>query len=269
MSSSSYGSNLLILTGAGISTESGIPDYRGRNAPSVPRQPMYYQDFVSSESGRQRYWARSFVGWPTMKAVEPNAGHLAVAELEQMGITSGIITQNVDGLHQKAGAKNVVELHGTLYRVRCLSCGTPEQRDHFQLRMADANPGFHVEDARLNPDGDTELTDSQVQAFIVPPCQVCGGVLKTDVVFFGENVPKPVFAQAWEYFNQANSLLVLGSSLAVQSGLRFVERAAERGMEIGIINEGPTAGDQYATFRSHEPLGLALPKYVNERRSAL
>lgn len=260
---------LVVLTGAGISTESGIPDYRGRNAPKVPRQPMYYQDFIGSAAGRQRYWARSYVGWPTMKSVQPNVGHFAVAELEQLGITSGIITQNVDGLHQRAGAEHVVELHGTLARVRCLQCGTPEERDHYQTRMAQANPDFAVQDARLNPDGDTELTNSQVQSFVVPPCQVCGGVLKTDVVFFGENVPKPVFAKAWEYFDNASAILVLGSSLAVQSGLRFVEKAAERGMDIGIISEGPTAGDAYANFRSHEPLGVALPRYVAERKNQL
>lgn len=259
------GSSILILTGAGISTESGIPDYRGRNAPKVPRQPMYYQDFVGSETGRQRYWARSFIGWATMKEVKPNTGHYAVAELERAGFVAGIITQNVDGLHQKAGARNVVELHGSLSRVRCLNCRTPEERKHYQERMAEANPGFHVENVQLNPDGDTELADNQVRGFIVPPCQVCGGMMKSDVVFFGENVPRDVFARAWEMFDEADSVLVLGSSLVVPSGLRFVEKAAERGMMIGIINEGQTAGDKYATFRSHEPLGIALPKYVAER----
>lgn len=259
----------VLISGAGISTESGIPDYRGRNAPAVPRKPMFYQEFVNSEASRQRYWARSFVGWGTMRDVQPNAGHYAVAELEQLGLVAGIITQNVDELHQKAGAQKVVELHGSLSRVRCLSCGTAEDRNHFQQRMAEANPGFAVKDAVLNPDGDTELTDQQVQGFTVPPCQVCGGILKSDVVFFGENVPLATFELAWNYFEQADSLLVLGSSLAVNSGLRFVERAAEKGLPIHIINEGPTAGDEYATYRSHEPLGIALPKYVAELKNRL
>lgn len=262
-------SNFLILTGAGISTESGIPDYRGRNAPTIPRQPMFYQEFVSSELGRQRYWARSFVGWSTMRVVDPNIGHYAVAELQQLGVVSGIITQNVDGLHQKAGTTNVVELHGSLSRVRCLNCGTPEDRNHFQQRMEQANPTFRVEGAQMNPDGDTELTEEQVVGFVVPACQVCGGVLKADVVFFGENVPKAVYQQAWEYFDQANSLLVLGTSLAVNSAFRFVQRAAEQDMPIHIINEGPTAGDQFASFRSYEPLGIALPKYVAELQKHL
>ncbi|MFG1664095.1 NAD-dependent protein deacetylase [Streptomyces sp. Y7] len=249
---------LLVLSGAGISTESGIPDYRGEGGSLSRHTPMTYQEFTTSERARRRYWARSHLGWRTFGRARPNAGHRAVAAFARHGLLAGVITQNVDGLHQAAGSTDVVELHGSLQRVVCLSCGTFSPRVELAERLEEANAGFDPVAAALNPDGDADLTDEQVGDFRVAPCTLCGGILKPDVVFFGENVPPERVAHCRTLIREAESLLVLGSSLTVMSGLRFVRLAAETEKPVLIINRDPTRGDRHATTRIALPLGTAL-----------
>jgi len=250
----------LVLSGAGISTDSGIPDYRSPAALARRREPMRYQEFSRSEEARKRYWARSHAGWLQMRMVGPNAAHWAVARLERAGCLTGVLTQNVDGLHQRAGSSNVLELHGSIARVRCLDCDALEPMASVQGRMAAMNPDFLALAARLNPDGDAELPDGEAAGFRVPTCLSCGGRLKTDVVFFGENVPAAVVERAWQMLTDAGSLLVVGSSLTVRSGYRFVEAAAAQGKEIAIVNRGVTKGDGLAAIRIDAPLGAVLPE---------
>ncbi|MGW5503506.1 NAD-dependent protein deacetylase [Streptomyces rochei] len=250
---------VLVLSGAGISTESGIPDYRGEGGSLSRHTPMTYQDFTADARARRRYWARSHLGWRTFGRARPNAGHRAVAAFGRRGLLSGVITQNVDGLHQAAGSDGVVELHGSLDRVVCLSCGAFSPRRELARRLEEANPDFAPVAAGINPDGDADLTDEQVGDFRVVPCAVCGGVLKPDVVFFGENVPPPRVEQCRALVREAASLLVLGSSLTVMSGLRFVRQAAEAGKPVLIVNRDPTRGDRHALTRVAVPLGTALP----------
>ncbi|GAA3094395.1 NAD-dependent protein deacetylase [Nonomuraea salmonea] len=247
-----------VLSGAGLSTESGIPDYRGPTGRSRRAEPMTYQKFVGSAQARQRYWARSHVGWRHIGAARPNAGHRAVAALERRGLLAGIVTQNVDGLHQAAGARQVIELHGGLDRVVCLSCRERTPRAELERRLREANPGWDEAGAAINPDGDAVLTDAQIAGFILVDCTGCGGVLKPDVVFFGENVPRPRVDECFAVVGGARALLVLGSSLAIKSGLRFVTRAAELGIPIAIVNQGPTGGDGDASLTLDAPLGPAL-----------
>ncbi|MEV8245983.1 NAD-dependent protein deacetylase [Streptomyces rochei] len=249
---------VLVLSGAGISTESGIPDYRGEGGSLSRHTPMTYQDFTADARARRRYWARSHLGWRTFGRARPNAGHRAVAAFGQRGLLSGVITQNVDGLHQAAGSDGVVELHGSLDRVVCLSCGAFSPRRELARRLEEANPDFAPVAAGINPDGDADLTDEQVGDFRVVPCAVCGGILKPDVVFFGENVPPPRVEQCRALVREAASLLVLGSSLTVMSGLRFVRQAAEAGKPVLIVNRDPTRGDRHALTRVAVPLGTAL-----------
>ncbi|WP_228899690.1 NAD-dependent protein deacetylase [Streptomyces sp. DH1] len=249
---------VLVLSGAGISTESGIPDYRGEGGSLSRHTPMTYQDFTADARARRRYWARSHLGWRTFGRARPNAGHRAVAAFGRRGLLSGVITQNVDGLHQAAGSDGVVELHGSLDRVVCLSCGAFSPRRELARRLEEANPDFAPVAAGINPDGDADLTDEQVGDFRVVPCAVCGGVLKPDVVFFGENVPPPRVEQCRALVRKAASLLVLGSSLTVMSGLRFVRQAAEAGKPVLIVNRDPTRGDRHALTRVAVPLGTAL-----------
>ncbi|MGJ7875069.1 NAD-dependent protein deacetylase [Streptomyces sp. WAC05458] len=249
---------VLVLSGAGISTESGIPDYRGEGGSLSRHTPMTYQDFTADARARRRYWARSHLGWRTFGRARPNAGHRAVAAFGRRGLLSGVITQNVDGLHQAAGSDGVVELHGSLDRVVCLSCGAFSPRRELARRLEEANPDFAPVAAGINPDGDADLTDEQVGDFRVVPCAVCGGVLKPDVVFFGENVPPPRVEQCRALVREAASLLVLGSSLTVMSGLRFVRQAAEAGKPVLIVNRDPTRGDRHALTRVAVPLGTAL-----------
>lgn len=248
------------LTGAGMSTDSGIPDYRGPNSPA--RQPMTYGDFVSGPDAQQRYWARSHLGWSRMKRAEPNDGHRALAALEATGRMTMLITQNVDGLHGAAGS-DAVELHGALARVRCLTCGAIVARAALQDRLQRDNPDLLRRAAAAAPDGDADLPERDLADFQVPACEACGGVLKPDVVLFGEHVPADVTARAWAAFDRAGgaggALLVAGSSLAVFSGYRFVLRAAERAMPVVIINRGPTRGDPLATARIDAQVGEALP----------
>ncbi|MFE7600231.1 NAD-dependent protein deacetylase [Streptomyces sp. NPDC057494] len=249
---------VLVLSGAGLSTESGIPDYRGEGGSLSRHTPMTYQDFTGSAQARRRYWARSHLGWRTFGRARPNAGHRAVAAFARHGLLSGVITQNVDGLHQAAGSGGVVELHGSLARVVCLSCGTHSPRHELARRLEEANAGFEPVAAGINPDGDADLTDAQVGDFRVVPCALCGGVLKPDVVFFGEAVPPRRVEHCRALVRGATSLLVLGSSLTVMSGLRFVRQAAQAGTPVLIINRDPTRGDRQALTRVGLPLGPAL-----------
>jgi NAD-dependent SIR2 family protein deacetylase len=249
------GRRVVVLAGAGMSTESGIPDYRG--AGRSPRKSIQYREFVASAAVRRRYWARSAAGWPVMVAARPNAAHQALASLEERGCIAGVITQNVDGLHAAAGSRTVVELHGALARVRCLDCNATCTRTSMQERLLASNPTITERAVAAAPDGDAELSDTE--DFVVPPCTSCGGVLKPDVVLFGENVPAETVARAWSLFDRAEALLVAGSSLAVFSGYRFVVRAAERSIPVAIINLGPTRGDAIAVAKVEASLGTALP----------
>ncbi|MGY3334424.1 NAD-dependent SIR2 family protein deacetylase [Streptomyces filamentosus] len=252
------GGGVLVLSGAGISTESGIPDYRGEGGSLTRHTPMTYQDFTGGEPARRRYWARSHLGWRTFGRARPNEGHRAVAAFGRHGLLAGVITQNVDGLHQAAGSDGVVELHGSLDRVVCLDCGDVSARRELARRLEEANPGFDPVPAALNPDGDADLTDEQVAGFHVVPCVVCGGVLKPDVVFFGETVPAERVERCRELVRGARSVLVLGSSLTVMSGLRFVRQAAQAGTPVVIVNRDPTRGDKLAAARVALPLGQTL-----------
>ncbi|MFJ6759348.1 NAD-dependent protein deacetylase [Streptomyces sp. NPDC091273] len=255
---------VLVLSGAGLSTESGIPDYRGEGGSLRRHTPMTYQEFTTGAHARRRYWARSHLGWRTFGRARPNAGHRAVTAFGRHGLLSAVITQNVDGLHQAAGSKDVVELHGGLDRVVCLSCGACGTRRELARRLEEANAGFEPVAARLNPDGDADLTDEQVRDFTVMPCSQCGGILKPDVVFFGENVPPHRVEHCRELVDAATSLLVLGSSLTVMSGLRFVRQAAQAGKPVLIVNRDPTRGDRHAATRIALPLGTTLTALADD-----
>ena len=269
----------LVLTGAGMSTESGIPDYRG---PDGNRRvsPMSHQEFTATSEARQRYWARSFIGWQRFTAAEPNAGHLAVTDLQAAGVFGPVITQNVDGLHQEAGTREVTELHGSLAEVVCLTCGERVDRDLVQAFMDDANPGFGARalgsvadgsqvSSQIRPDGDIVLADEAVRSFLAPRCLVCGDdTLKPDVVFFGGAVPRDRVDLCFSLTDEAPVLVVLGSSLKVMSGYRFVRRAAAHGIPVVVITRGPTRGDAETTHRIDASLGVtlsALARAVGER----
>jgi NAD-dependent SIR2 family protein deacetylase len=250
---------VVILSGAGLSTESGIPDYRGPTGLARRATPMTYQAFTGSAAARRRYWARSHLGWRHIARAAPNDGHHAVAELDRRGLLAGIITQNVDGLHQAAGASTVTELHGSLHRVVCLSCGQRTPRRDLHRRLAAANPAWEAGSAAMiNPDGDAVLTDDATESFQVVGCAYCQGVLKPDVVFFGENVPPQRVQACYGLVERASSLVVLGSSLTVMSGLRYVRHAARHSLPVVIVNQGATRGDEYATATLDAPLGQTL-----------
>jgi NAD-dependent SIR2 family protein deacetylase len=250
-----------VLSGAGLSTESGIPDYRGPSGALRARLPMTIAEFRGSPEARQRYWARAHIGWRRIAAARPNAGHRAVAALQDAGVLRAIITQNVDGLHQAAGARRVVELHGTLRRVVCLECGACSTRQALDRRLSVANPDVDWdEDLASNPDGDVELADEQVARFRVVGCECCGAdLLKPDVVFFGENVPRSRVHRCFELVDGSACLLVLGSSLSVMSGLRFVHRARQAQIPVAIVNRGETRGDPLADIKVDAALGDVLP----------
>ncbi|KRA30925.1 MULTISPECIES: Sir2 family NAD-dependent protein deacetylase [unclassified Nocardioides] len=254
---------LVVLTGAGLSTDSGIPDYRGPLAPV--RTPMTYQEFVATPAAHQRYWARSHLGWARMGHAAPNAGHHAVAALG----ADLVITQNVDGLHEAAGTPNLVALHGRVADVICLSCRSTTARTALQERLERANPGWATRHADVadRPDGDVALEETA--GFVVPPCEKCGGLLKPDVVFFGENVPKERVARCYtavEALADTNgTLLVAGSSLTVMSGLRFVRRAAQHEIPVVIVNRGPTRGDALATHKVEAGTTDWLPELAQSR----
>ncbi len=251
------GRRIAVLSGAGLSTDSGIPDYRGPQTRLVPRTPVLYDDFVRSSEARRRYWARAARGWARVAGAQPNAGHRAVARLEAAGLVAGVVTQNVDGLHGAAGSRGVVDLHGRLDQTRCLTCPHTEPRDATQAAIEALNPGWtSLQPARLAPDGDAEVSDA---GFAAPTCPVCGGPLKPDVVFFGESVPKPRVARAAEIVGQAGALLVVGSSLTVYSGYRFVRQAEALGVPVAIVTLGETRGHRHAAISLDAPLGAVLP----------
>jgi NAD-dependent SIR2 family protein deacetylase len=252
-----------VLSGAGLSTESGIPDYRGPSGLARRATPMTYQAFTGSLDARRRYWARSHVGWRLMSRAEPNAGHRAVADLQDAGLLAGVITQNVDGLQSAAGARDVVELHGNLDRVVCLDCGDLSPRAELDHRLTAANRAWAARALRVQPDGDVELADDDVAGFRVVDCRRCGGVLKPDVVFFGETVPTDRVQRCFGLVERAGALLVLGSSLTVMSGYRFVLRAAKLGVPVAIVNQGVTRGHAQARLTVDGALGQVLPALVD------
>lgn len=238
-----------VLTGAGVSTGSGIPDYRDRNGDWKHAQPMQYHEFAGSGAARQRYWARSYVGWQRFGNAEPNAAHRALAQLESAGKVDTLITQNVDRLHSRAGSRRVIDLHGDLGVVVCLGCGDKDSRRNFQQRLADANADWHADVFRYNPDGDAELAEKSHLDFRVPGCRRCGGVVKPDVVMFGESVPKGRVDDAMAAVDRADALLVVGSSLMVYSGFRFARRAGDTRKPIAIVNTGKTRADDLAQLK--------------------
>lgn len=254
------GRKLAILTGAGISTDSGIPDYRGPDSP--PRTPMTYEQFVGDADFRRHYWARNHVGWRHVNRTHPNAGHFAVARMEERGLLTGLITQNVDLLHEEAGSRNVIDLHGRYDRVICLQCSRVISREHLAERLDDLNPGFvesvagKVADIEIAPDADAVI--EQTSHFVPAPCEFCGGVLKPEIVYFGENVPRERVDRAFAMVDEADALLVAGSSLAVMSGLRFVKRAVKDGKPVVVINRGWTRGDDLVTLKLQAGVSEAL-----------
>jgi NAD-dependent SIR2 family protein deacetylase len=254
--------DVVVLSGAGLSTESGIPDYRGPTGLARRAEPMTYQTFTGGPAARRRYWARSHLGWRHIARAVPNAGHHAVAELERHGQLAGIITQNVDGLHQAAGAQQVVELHGSIDRVSCLRCGERTSREELDQRLRNANPGWDASVTAINPDGDALIAGGQVDQFRIVDCASCGGLLKPDVVFFGENVPQARVEECYALVGDASALVVLGSSLTVMSGYRFVRRAAKLAIPVVIVNRGPTRGDAHAQVILDAPLGQTLTALV-------
>lgn len=272
------GGGVVVLSGAGLSTESGIPDYRGPDG--LRRvEPMTYSEFAGSSEARRRYWARSYIGWQRFNAARPNSGHVRVTELQRAGYVGPIITQNVDGLHQASGAVDVTELHGSLERAVCLTCGEVTTRLGLHERMTEANPGFmqRFETAaasvgsqwgeQVRPDGDIVLADALVESFHAPRCLVCGrDTVKPDVVFFGESVPRELVERCFGLVERAGALLVLGSSLAVMSGYRFVRRAHREGVPVAIVTRSATRGDAEATVRLHAPLGQTLDQLVEGLR---
>jgi NAD-dependent SIR2 family protein deacetylase len=251
--------DVVVLSGAGLSTDSGIPDYRGASGSARRSTPMTYQTFTGDPVARRRYWARSHLGWRTIGDALPNDGHHGVARLQHAGALTGVITQNVDGLHQAAGARDVVELHGNLARIACLACGVRTPRAELAQRLDAANPRFAGVATAFNADGDAELADTDLDGFAVVDCLACGGLLKPDVVYFGETVPPERVARSFALVESARTLLVLGSSLTVMSGRRFVLRAAKRDIRVAIVNRGVTRGEPYAQLVIDAPLGVVLP----------
>ncbi|MDZ4266960.1 MAG: NAD-dependent deacetylase, partial [Mycobacterium sp.] len=244
------GKRVAVLTGAGLSTDSGIPDYRGPDSP--PSNPMTIRQFTSDPAFRQRYWARNHIGWRHMHATLPNAGHRALAALERAGVVTGVITQNVDLLHTKAGSRAVVNLHGTYAQVVCLTCGHILTREQLASELERLNPGFSdraeaIGGIAVAPDADAMVTETASFRFLDCPC--CAGMLKPNIVYFGESVPKEIVEEAYSVVDGADALLVAGSSLTVYSGYRFVRHAAARGVPIAIVNRGPTRGDDLATVK--------------------
>ncbi len=249
---------LFVLTGAGCSTDSGIPDYRDTQGGWKRPQPVTYQAFMGDVRTRQRYWARSLVGWRRFGSAQPNATHHALARLEQQGRAHVLLTQNVDGLHQAAGHRNVIDLHGRLNEVRCTACGHRLPRHAFQHALIERNPAWALLDAGDAPDGDADLDGRDFSGFEIPPCPACDGILKPDVVFFGENVPRDRVDAAITSLNDADGVLVVGSSLMVFSGYRFVAAAARDGKPIAAVNLGRTRADPLLTLKIEQSCAAAL-----------
>ena len=258
------GRRFAVLTGAGVSTESGIPDYRSPEAAARERRPIHGPEFVRSETLRRRYWARAMAGWERFRLARPGPSHLALAQLEDRGLVSGLVTQNVDRLHRLAGSRRVTELHGALAEVVCLDCRALEDRDAVQARMREQNRGWPLDPSAMAPDGDADLPDSAVDQFTGPSCVQCGGVLKPNVVFFGHNVAKPVVDEAYEVVARAEALLVAGTSLAVFSGYRFLLRASDLNVPILIVNRGPVRGEERADLKIEESTGDTLAALASE-----
>jgi len=248
---------LFVLTGAGCSTASGIPDYRDEKGEWKNRPPVQFQDFVGSLAARQRYWARSLVGWARVSAARPTAAHTALAALERGGAVSALVTQNVDGLHQKAGSESVIDLHGRLDTVRCLECGATVSRALVQTELVTRNPRFARMDAVDAPDGDARL-EGPFDDVEIPVCRPCGGMLKPDVVFFGENVPKARVAECYQALDGSDGVLVVGSSLMVFSGYRFCLAAAQMGKRVALVNRGKTRADEIAHVKVEGDCGDVL-----------
>jgi NAD-dependent SIR2 family protein deacetylase len=249
---------LFVLTGAGCSTESGIPDYRDAEGEWKRAAPVMFQNFMDNSTTRARYWARSLVGWPRMHAARPNAAHHAIAALQRRGQVELLVTQNVDRLHQLAGSANVVDLHGRVDQVRCMHCTYRQAREPFQGSLRRLNPGWDRLQAGMAPDGDADLEGVDFSSFEVPGCPQCGGILKPDVVFFGESVPQDRVLRCQGALRQADAVLVVGSSLMVYSGYRFVQAAAECAMPIAAVNLGRTRADPLIHLKVSQSCAAAL-----------
>ena len=258
----------LVLTGAGISTDSGIPDYRGPETRRRARNPVQHREFVRSAEARKRYWARSMLGFSRFFAARPNPGHRALATLQRRGHLLGLVTQNVDSLHQAAGSEDVIELHGALRSVICLVCRASVSRSDLQTSLRRENPELELRASELAPDGDADLADALIADFRVVDCTSCGGALRPDVVFFGENVPRERVDAAFALQARASSLWVIGSSLAIYSGLRFVHEAHKRGQRIALLTLGPTRGDALADLRIDAGASEVLSKLCSELDTA-
>jgi len=254
--------SIVVLTGAGCSTGSGIPAYRDESGRWRRRQPIFYQDFLGDPVMRRRYWARSFFGWQVMQQANPGPSHTALASLAGHGRLSGLVTQNVDGLHQRAGHKGVIELHGGLERVLCLDCGLGSTRDELQQQLELLNPDWAPEVFGINPDGDAELDDRAYPGFRVADCAGCGGILKPDVVFFGESVPRARLAAADQLVENADAMLIVGTSLVVWSGYRLARQASERGIPVAAVNNGLTRADAMLEFKLDGDCGEVLGRAV-------
>ena len=249
---------LFVLTGAGVSTASGIPDYRDTHGEWKRRQPVRHADFVRHEKVRRRYWARSFVGWPKIASARPSRAHHALTRLEERGRIGQLVTQNVDGLHQSAGSRAVIDLHGRLDSVECLRCKMRRSRFEMQRQLRAANPEFAPERVAIAPDGDADLEDVDFDLFNVPDCDRCGGVLKPAVVFFGDSVPRFTVARAFEALEISDAVLVVGSSLMVWSGYRFCRAAREQGKPVAAVNLGRTRADAEIDLKIERDCGTAL-----------
>ena len=250
--------HVFVLTGAGCSTGSGIPDYRDALGGWKRTPPVNYRDFVEDRVVNARYWARSFIGWPIISQAAPNAAHLALAQAQSSGWLSRLVTQNVDGLHTRAGSHEVIDLHGRIDQIVCLQCAARTTRAQMQRRLADSNPEWRGLSADVAPDGDADLDGHDFSRFQVPACDACGGLLKPDVVFFGENVPRLRYEQARGALASSDALLVVGSSLMVYSGYRFARMAHEAGQPIAILNRGHTRADALATIKLEADCGITL-----------
>ncbi|GAB3093036.1 NAD-dependent protein deacetylase [Lysobacter terrae] len=260
--------SLFVLTGAGVSTQSGIPDYRGPDGEWKRRAPITYQAFMQDPAMRARYWARSFIGWPIVAAAQPNRAHASLASLESRGQLSLLVTQNVDGLHERAGHANVVDLHGRIDQVVCMVCATRVSRASVQDLLAEANPQWLAITATTAPDGDADLEHADFSNFKPPACAQCGGLLKPDVVFFGENVPRQRVQSAAEALHRSDAMLVCGSSLMVYSGFRFARMAREAGLPLAILTRGRTRADELATLKLHADCAATLAAAVADEVEA-
>lgn len=257
---------LFVLTGAGCSTDSGIPDYRDADGDWKRAPPVMFQAFMDHEAVRQRYWARSLIGWRHFGHASPNEAHRALAQLEAAGRIGLLVTQNVDGLHEAAGSEAVVDLHGRIDRIRCMSCQARTPRENFQTQLLAQNPGWESRDASVAPDGDADLNGVDFSTFRIPSCPACGGILKPDVVFFGENVPRERVERAMQALTRADAMLVVGSSLMVYSGYRFVQAAADSGKPIAAVNLGRTRADPLLALKITQSCTSALPLLTSTAR---